>query len=118
MTLQLYHADHSVCAQKVRPALAEKQLEWQGHLLDLLAGEIHTPTYRQINPNEVVPPLLHGGAIAWMNEKGAEAVSKNTWAAAGRVTAVHPLDVKQFGGSNHGYAGEPSRKTDVGGAAQ
>jgi glutathione S-transferase len=63
MTLELYHADHSVCAQKVRLALAEKQLDWQGHLLDLMAGETHTPAYRRINPNEVVPALLHDGRI-------------------------------------------------------
>ena len=63
MTLELYHADHSVCAQKVRLALAEKQLHWQGHLLDLLAGDSHTPAYYQINPNEVVPTLVHDDRI-------------------------------------------------------
>lgn len=62
-TLELYHADHSVCAQKVRLALAEKRLDWRSHLLDLLAGDSHTPDYRRINPNAVVPALLHDGRV-------------------------------------------------------
>lgn len=33
--LTLYHADTSVCAAKVRLTLAEKQLEWNGRLLNL-----------------------------------------------------------------------------------
>jgi glutathione S-transferase len=63
MALELYHADHSVCAQKVRLALAEKGLDWDGHLLDLMAGETHTPAYRRINPNEVVPALVRDGRV-------------------------------------------------------
>lgn len=63
MSLELYHADHSVCAQKARLVLAEKQLEWESHLLDLISGDSHTDAYRRINPNEVVPTLVHDGSI-------------------------------------------------------
>ena len=42
--LTLYHNDMSVCAAKVRTALAEKKLDWNGVHLDL------APAMRR-NPN-------------------------------------------------------------------
>ena len=36
--LELYHHGSSACAAKVRFALAEKQLGWTGHYIDILAG--------------------------------------------------------------------------------
>ena len=41
--LELYHRGSSACAAKVRFALAEKQLDWVGHYLDLLKGEQFSP---------------------------------------------------------------------------
>jgi len=61
--LELYHTDMSVCAQKVRFALAEKGLEWVGHKLDLNAGEAQRPEYLRLNPNGVVPTLVHDGKV-------------------------------------------------------
>ena len=58
--LEHYHNVNSVCAQKVRIALAEKQLEVTEHLLTL-RGDQHDPAYRKLNPNGVVPTLLHDG---------------------------------------------------------
>ena len=58
--LTLYHAQPSTCAQKVRLALAEKGLVYQSKLIDLLAGGQHDPDYVKLNPNHVVPTLLHG----------------------------------------------------------
>ena len=60
--LELYHGTTSVCAQKVRLTLAEKGLEWQSHLLEL-NGDHLTPEYLKINPNGVVPTLVHDGTI-------------------------------------------------------
>lgn len=54
MTLALYH-NVAVCAQKVRLALAEKYLPYESRLLDLRAGESHTPEYIKLNPNGVEP---------------------------------------------------------------
>jgi len=57
----LYHNDVAVCAQKVRLALAEKELGYHSKLLDLRAGESHTPEYLKINPKGVVPALIDDG---------------------------------------------------------
>ena len=57
--IALYHNDMSVCAQKVRMALAEKQLPWESHHLDLRAGDQQKPEYVKLNPNAVVPTLVH-----------------------------------------------------------
>ena len=37
--MKLHHATHSTCSQKVRLALEEKGLPWEGQLLDLRAFE-------------------------------------------------------------------------------
>ena len=61
--IALYHNDMSVCAQKVRMTLAEKQLEWESHHLDLRAGDQQKPEYVKLNPNAVVPTLVDNGAV-------------------------------------------------------
>ena len=49
--LELYHHGSSVCAAKVRFALAEKGVGVdQSHYIDILAGEQFTDEYRAINP--------------------------------------------------------------------
>ena len=44
MTLELYSASGSLCSQKVKLVLAEKNLEWKDHLLNLL-------TFENLQPN-------------------------------------------------------------------
>ncbi len=61
--LELYHHGSSVCAAKVRLALAEKRLDWTGHYVDLLKGEQFAPRFLALNPKAVVPVLVHDGAI-------------------------------------------------------
>jgi glutathione S-transferase len=61
--LELYHHGTSTCAAKVRLALAEKQLAWTGHYVDLLAGEQFRPEFLKINAKGVGPVLVHDGRI-------------------------------------------------------
>jgi glutathione S-transferase len=61
--LELYHHGSSACAAKVRFALAEKQLGWTGHYVDILAGEQFKPDFLAVNPKAVVPVLVHDGEI-------------------------------------------------------
>jgi glutathione S-transferase len=61
--LFLYHGSTSVCAIKVRLTLAEKALEWDGELLDLMRGDQYRPEYAKLNPNRVVPTLVHDGKV-------------------------------------------------------
>jgi len=61
--LELYHHGSSVCAAKVRLALAEKGVEWTGHYIDILAGEQFDPDYLKINPRGAVPAIRHEGAV-------------------------------------------------------
>ncbi|MEE2999376.1 MAG: glutathione S-transferase family protein [Pseudomonadota bacterium] len=63
MTLELYHNDMSTCAQKVRLTLAEKNLNWQSHHMDLRRGDTRTPEYKELNPNAVVPTLIDEGKV-------------------------------------------------------
>ena len=61
--IELYHHGSSVCAAKVRFALGEKGLEWQGHYLDILKGDQFDPQYMKLNPKALVPTLLHDGNV-------------------------------------------------------
>lgn len=61
--LELYHNNISVCAQKVRIVLAEKNLLWTNHHLSLAKGEQLTPEFKTMNPRSVVPVLVHDGHI-------------------------------------------------------
>lgn len=61
--LRLYHGTTSVCAIKVRLTLAEKNLPWEGVLLDLRRGDQYAPEYRKLNPNAVVPTLVHDDKV-------------------------------------------------------
>lgn len=56
--LTLYHHNLSVCAQKVRLALAEKGLDWEDRSVDLMKGEHLKPDYIALNPKGVVPTLV------------------------------------------------------------
>lgn len=58
--LELYHSVNSVCAQKVRVVLAEKGLEYREHLMTL-RGDQFDAAYMKLNPNAVVPTLIHDG---------------------------------------------------------
>ena len=63
MTFTLYHHGSSVCAAKVRLAMAEKDLEWNGVYIDILKGEQFDPEYLKLNPKGVVPTLVHNDLV-------------------------------------------------------
>ena len=60
--LKLYHARTSVCSVKARLALAEKGVAWDSQLLTL-RGDQFDPEYMKLNPNAVVPTLVHNGTV-------------------------------------------------------
>ena len=61
--IELYHNDMSVCAEKVRFALAEKAIPWTSHHLNLRAGDQQKPEYLKLNPNALVPTLVDNGTV-------------------------------------------------------
>jgi glutathione S-transferase len=68
VAIELYHTHHSTCSQKVRITLAEKGLpekdkDWIAHEVDLGKFEHLDPEYLKMNPNGVVPTLVHGDAV-------------------------------------------------------
>ena len=61
--LALYHNGLSTCSQKVRLVLAQKGIEFESHEIDLIGGGQHDPEYVKLNPNHVVPTIVHDGAV-------------------------------------------------------
>jgi glutathione S-transferase len=61
--LRLYHHGSSACAAKVRFALEEKQLAWEGEVVDIFRGEQFRPEFLALNPKAVVPVLVHDGFV-------------------------------------------------------
>lgn len=59
--LELYNFPASTCSLKVRLCLAEKNLDWVDHKLSPGGTDHLTPEYLKMNPNGVVPTLLHDG---------------------------------------------------------
>lgn len=57
----LYNAPQSTCSQRVRYALHAKGLTFEERKLDLFSGDQLKPEYLAINPNGVVPALVHDG---------------------------------------------------------
>lgn len=60
-SIELYHGLASTCSKKVRLVLYEKALPFESHLMDLQTFEQHQPEYLKLNPNGVVPTLVHRG---------------------------------------------------------
>lgn len=61
--MELYHNNMSVCAQKVRLVIHEKQLEPVEHHMVLRNGDVHQPEYLKLNPKGVVPTLVDKGEV-------------------------------------------------------
>lgn len=59
--IELYHFGFSTCSQKVRLVLAEKAVDFVSREVDLMNGGQHDPEYVKLNPNHVVPTLVHDG---------------------------------------------------------
>jgi len=59
--LVLHHAWRSSASRRVRLCLEEKGLSYEGHVVDMANLEHHSPEYLKINPNGVVPALIHDG---------------------------------------------------------
>ena len=57
----LYNAPQSTCSQRVRFVMHAKALAFEDRRLDLFSGDQLKPEYLKINPNGVVPALLHDG---------------------------------------------------------
>jgi glutathione S-transferase len=68
----LYHGWRSSASRRVRLCLAEKGLTYESRLVDMVKGEQHSPEYLAMNPNGVVPTLLHDGRVLYESSFIAE----------------------------------------------
>ena len=59
--LVLHHAWRSSASRRVRLCIEEKGLAYESHVVDLEKMEHHSPEYLKINPNGVIPALIHDG---------------------------------------------------------
>lgn len=63
MAFTLYNAPQSTCSQRVRYMLHKKGAGFEEHKLDLFGGDQLKPEYLALNPNGVVPTLVHDGKV-------------------------------------------------------
>ncbi|SLN65277.1 glutathione S-transferase family protein [Roseisalinus antarcticus] len=61
--ITLHNAPQSTCSQRVRYALHAKGLTFDEIKLDLFSGDQLKPEYLAINPNGVVPTMVHDGRV-------------------------------------------------------
>jgi glutathione S-transferase len=60
--IELYHFWSSVCSVRCRMALEEKGVAWTSRYIDLFKFDQLKPEYLAINPDGIVPTLVHDGA--------------------------------------------------------
>ncbi len=71
--LTLYHGWRSSASRRVRLCLAEKGLDYESRLVDMIRGDQHSPEYLAMNPNGVVPCLvLEDGRVLYESSVIAE----------------------------------------------
>ncbi len=63
--ITLYDFQGSPCARRVRIVLLEKGLGWQTRIVDLTRMEQKRPAYLKLNPNGLVPTLVHGDRVIY-----------------------------------------------------
>lgn len=63
MTLKLYNFPQSTCSQKVRLTLWEKGIDFADRPVDSTKREHLSDWYLKLNPNGVVPTLLHDDSV-------------------------------------------------------
>ncbi len=61
--ITLYHYPSSPCAAKVRAVLVEKELDWNGQIVNILEKENLDPSYLRLNPKGVVPTLVDADRV-------------------------------------------------------
>ncbi len=59
--LELYHSGLTTCSKQVRHCLREKGLQYESRYVELWRYENLSPSYLKLNPNGVVPTLVHDG---------------------------------------------------------
>ena len=64
-SITLYDFEGSPCARRVRIVLLEKGLSWTTRIVDLTKMEQKRPEYLKLNPNGVVPTLVHGDRVIY-----------------------------------------------------
>lgn len=62
-SIKLYHCPGSLYSQMVKLVLAEKNIQWSSHILNLLTFENLQPSYVRLNPQGVVPTLVDGDKV-------------------------------------------------------
>ena len=61
--LHLWHGGLSNCSQRCRIVLSKLGLEYESNLVNLQAAEHATKAFHELNPNGVVPVLVHDGTV-------------------------------------------------------
>lgn len=61
--VHLLHGAGSSCSQKTRIFLSLKEIQWQSHLIDMVANENYGDWYLGINPRGLVPALVLDGEV-------------------------------------------------------
>jgi glutathione S-transferase len=63
--LELFYVPAGSASCRVRFCLAEKELSYEAKTVNIREGEQHSEAYLRLNPNGLVPTLVHDGKPVW-----------------------------------------------------
>ncbi len=84
--ITLYHYPSSPCAAKVRAVLVEKELDWNGQIVNILEKENLDPSYLRLNPKGVVPTLVDADRVI----TESTIILHANWAGLGWTILIRP----------------------------
>jgi glutathione S-transferase len=98
--IELYNAPVSTCSQKVRMALWEKDLSWQDRQISFQKNDHLSDWYLAINPNGVVPSLVHDGRTvidsSVINEYLEDTFPERPLRPKSAIDAAHMREWRQY----------------------
>ena len=93
---ELYHNALSVCSMKVRVCLAELQIPYKSHHIDLIetgAFETTRVSFRRVNPAGTVPVLVHNGHPVYQSHEQIRYAANH---ASPEASSLVPDDPDEF----------------------
>lgn len=115
---ELYHNALSLCSMKVRLCLAELQIDYKSHHIDLIetgSYENISRDFRRINPGRTVPLLVHNGHRVYESHEQIRYAAKHAGSEAALLVPAdpHSRTLMEHWIDNSSLTGDPLKESHL-----